>query len=73
MQNRLLPHPPVVIKIWEGFLGRDFSGARSPSSIPGTPAQDSSARKITLCNFWLQKPAGIESVEETSGVPSSSS
>ena len=36
------------------------------------PAQDSSARKISPHNFWLQKPVGIESVEETVRVPSSS-
>ena len=42
-------------------------GARSPSPTPGPPAQDSSARKISPHNFWLQKPVGIESVEETAG------
>ena len=45
----------------------------SPSPTSGPPAQGSSARKISLYNFWLQKPAGIESVEGTSGAPSSSS
>ena len=33
-----------------------------PTSDP--PTQDSSARKISPYNFWLQKPVGIESVEE---------
>ena len=47
---------------------RDISGARS---IPGPLAHGSSARKISPYNLWLQNPAGIESMEETSGVPSS--
>ena len=41
--------------------------------VPGLPAQDSSARKISSHDFWLQKPAGIELVEEAAGTLSSSS
>ena len=57
----------VWIKIWEGYL-------RSEESQPHTrpaPAQGSSARKVNPHNFWLQKPLGVESVEKTSGAPSS--
>ena len=49
---------------------RDILGARAPQQAP--PVQGSSVWKISPHNFWLQKPAGTESVEETSGVPSSS-
>ena len=48
-------------------------GARSPSLTPGPPAQGSSARKTSPHNFWLQKPAGIETVEESAGAPRSPS
>ena len=51
--------------------GMDILGAKSPRPTPGPPAQDSRARKISPHNFWLQKPVGIESVEETAGAPSS--
>ena len=44
-------------------------GARTPSPTPGLPIQGSSVRRTSPHNFWLQKPAGIESVEENSGVP----
>ena len=54
-------------------FGRYISGARSPSPTPGPPVQGSRARKISLLNFWLLKPVGIELVEKTAGVPSSSS
>ena len=64
MQNRLVPHPCVVDK---------NSGERGPSPITGPTTKGSSARKVSPHNFWLQKQVGIESVEETSGVPSSSS
>ena len=67
--NRLVMHPlmhMLWIKVWERHL-------RSEEFQPNTrpPAQRSSARKISPHNFWLQKPVGIESVEETSGAPSS--
>ena len=56
------------IKTQEGYL-------KSKESQPYTRplAQGSSARKVSPHNFWLQKLAGIESVEETSGPPNSSS
>ena len=54
-------------------FGRGILGVRSPSPTPGPTAHSSSARKISPHNFWLQKPVGIESVEETAGAPSSSS
>ena len=69
MQNRLVPCLHVVDK----NLGRDILGARSPSPTTGPPAQGTSARKIRPPYLWLQKPVGIELMEETSGVPSSSS
>ena len=50
------------IKIREGYLR-----SKEPSPITDCPAQGSSARKISPHNFWLQKSAGFESVEETSG------
>ena len=66
-QNGLAPHP------LEYKFERDIMGVRSPRPAPGPPAQDSSARKISPHNFWLQKPVGIESVEKAAGAISSSS
>ena len=54
----------VLDKIREGYL-------RSQES--GVPALGVGARMISLHNFWLQKPTGTESVEETVGPPNSSS
>ena len=56
------------IKIQEGYLGTEES-----QLYTRLPAQGSSAKKISPHNFWLQKPVGIESVEEISRVPSNSS
>ena len=56
------------IKIQEEYLGSDESQTHTRP-----PGQDSSARKISLYNFWWQKPAGIESMEEAAGALSSSS
>ena len=56
-----------------GYKIRRISQARSPSPKAGPPAQGPSGRNVSPHNFQLQKPAGIESVEETSGAPSSSS
>ena len=53
-------------------FGRGTSGVRGPSPTPGPAAQGSSARKTSPHKFRLQKPAGIESVEETSGDRSNS-
>ena len=61
MRNRLVPHPCIVDK--------NLGGVSSEQGVPDTPvppAQCSSARKISLHNFWLQKPEGVLSVEETS-------
>ena len=69
MWNRLVPHSRVVDKNLGGIP--EEQGVPALLQVP--PAQDSSARKISPHNFWLQKPAGIESVEETAGTPSSSS
>ena len=55
------------IKIWEGYLG-----ARSTSPTPVPAAQGSSARKISPHNFWLQKLAETEAVEEIARIQSSS-
>ena len=66
MLNGLVPHPHVVDKNSGGISQEEEARTRPP-------AQGSSARKIRSHNFWLQKPVGIESVEESSGVPSSSS
>ena len=66
MWNELVPHPMWWIKI-------EDSGMKCPSSTAGPQAQGSSARKTSPHNLWLQKPEGIESVEETAGAPSSSS
>ena len=58
--------------MWWIKIRRVMSVARDPSPTPGPPAQGSSARKISLQNFWLQNTVGIESVEETAGFPDSS-
>lgn len=58
---------PMWIKIQRAILG-----AKGPRPTPRAPAQDSRIRKNPY-NFWLQKPAGIESVEETARAPTSSS
>ena len=50
-----------------GYLRSDESQTQTM-----LPAQDSSARKISPHNFWLQKPMGIELVEEAAGAQSSS-
>ena len=42
------------------------------SQQQGVPAHGSNDRKFSPHVFWLQKPVGIELVEETSGVSSSS-
>ena len=68
MRDQLITSPPVV-----DIKQRDILGMRSPSPTTGPPAQGTSARKIRPPYFWLQKPVGIELMEETSGVPSSSS
>ena len=65
----LAPHPCVVDKNGEGHLGSEEFQPRKP----GPTVQVSSARKTSPHNFWLQKPAGIGLVEETTGVLSSSS
>ena len=54
------------IKIQEGYLRGKESQPHTRLSSPGF-----SVRKISPHNFWLQKPVGIELVEETFGVPSS--
>ena len=56
------------IKIWEGYLRSEESQTHTRPPSPG-----SSVRKISPRNFWLWKPAGIESVEEAAGALSSSS
>ena len=68
MWNGLVPHLHEVDKNSGGIFG-----GKEPQSHTRPPIQGSSARKIRPQNFWLHKPAGIESVEETSGAPSSSS
>ena len=68
VQNRLLSHPHVANKnsgglSWEqGVPAHQALQPRVP--VPG---------RYVPNNFWLQKPVGIESVEETAGAPSSSS
>ena len=71
MRNGLVAHPCVVDKNSGGISWEQ--GVPAPHQAP--PAQGSSARKVSPHDFWLQKPAGflIESVEETSGAPGSSS
>ena len=48
---------------WIKF-GRVILGTRSLRPTAGPPAQDSSARKISPHNFWLQKLVRIDSVEK---------
>ena len=65
-QNKLVPHPHMVDK----NLGEISRAGRSPAPHQNPYlAQGSSVRKINLHNFWLQTPAEIELVEESSGVP----
>ena len=45
-------------------------GVPHPQEAP--PAQSSNARMLSSHNCWLQKPVGIESVEEAAGALSSS-
>ena len=59
MQNGLVSQPRVV----DTNLGGGHLRMGSPSHTPGPPAQGSSAKKISLHNFWLQKLVGIESAE----------
>ena len=59
-QNGLVPHSCVVDK----NLGGIFQEQGVPDPHQDPPAQGSSARKISPHNFWLQKLAGIESVEK---------
>lgn len=57
-QNRQVPHPCVVFKNWEGYLGCGslLWGVRSPKPTPGSPTQGSNAREKSPYNFWLWKP-----------------
>ena len=51
---------------------RDILGVRSTRPIPGPLAKDSSARKTSPHNFWLQNPAGLSQWKkhlETLAVP----
>ena len=52
--------PGVVNKNSEGYLRSEESQTHTRPPSPG-----SSARKISPHIFWLQTPAGIESMEET--------
>ena len=65
-------HAGPTLTVVEKF-GKDILGAKSPSPTQGPTVQSSSARKISPHNFWLQKPVGIDLVEENSGASSSSS
>ena len=56
------------IKIWEGYLGSEESQTNTRPQSPGFQCQEDKSP-----NFWLQKPVGIESVEEAAGALSSSS
>ena len=69
MRNKLIPHPYVVDKN-SGGISWEW-GVPAPHKV--SPAQGSSARKISPLNFWLQKWVGIELVEDTDGIPISSS
>ena len=46
---------------WTGPMEKNRKGYLGTE---GPPAQGSSARKISLHNFWLQKPVRIEAVED---------
>ena len=68
IQNGLVPYPHVVDK----NLG-EISQEQGVPAPHQALAQSFSARKISPHNFWLQKLSGTELVEETTGVPSTSS
>ena len=67
MWNGQVPHLHVVDKIREGYLKSEEFQAHTGHPSPGFQCQKSPH------NFWLQKPAGIDMVEVTTGVPSNSS
>ena len=69
MQNGLVSHCVSVDKNSGGV----FCEQGVPTAQQAPPSQGFSDRKISPHNFWLQKSVGIESVEETSGPPTSSS
>ena len=56
------------MKIQEGYLGSEESQPHTRPPCPGFQLQEEKSN-----NSWLQNPAGIESVRETSGVSGSSS
>ena len=66
--EQLVPYPCVVDKNSGGISWEQ----EVPAHIRYSPPRFSVPGRLSLQNFWLQKPAGIELVEETSEVPSSS-
>ena len=66
MWNGLDPHPHVVDKNSGGTSWEQGVPAPHQDPSPGFQLQEDKSH-----SFWLQKPAGIESVGETSGAPSS--
>ena len=60
------------IHMWWIKIGRDTLGVSDPSPRPDGTAPSSSARKINLHNFWLQKPVGVGEAGETAGFPGDS-
>ena len=68
MKNGLVPHPRVMAKNLGG-LSREL---RVPAPIR-PPSPGLQCKEDKLHYFWLYKPAELESVKGTPGVPSNAS
>ena len=66
--KRAGPTSIMWIKIWEAYLRSEECHTHTRHPSPGFQGQE-----ISPHNFWLQKPVGIKSVEETSEVSNTSS
>ena len=53
------PTPKCGDKNWEGYLGSEESWPHTRPPSPGSQCQEEKSP-----NFWLQKPAGTEAVED---------
>ena len=68
MQNELVPHLCMADKNLGGISQEQGVPTAHQVPKPRVPVPEDKPH-----NFWLQKPVGTESLEETSGGPSSSS
>ena len=68
MRNELFPHPCVVDKVWEGYLGSKESQPHTRPTSPGFQGQEDKSPQLLAA-----KPSRVDLVEETYMVPSHSS